>query len=106
VLVAFLEELVFRGYLMTQLSLVFGGNWLAAMLSLLISSIVFGLAHWYQGRSGALSTGLLGVILGGLFIWSGNNLWLPILTHGFIDTIGLGLIYLNLDVKLHRLIQR
>jgi len=32
-----------------------------------------------------------------LFIASGFNIWLPILTHGVVDTIGLFLIYINAD---------
>jgi membrane protease YdiL (CAAX protease family) len=42
--------------------------------------------------------------MGILFIWSGYNLWLPILTHGFIDTVGLTMIYLNADKKLKQMI--
>ena len=37
------------------------------------------------------------IIFGILFIASGFNIWLPILTHGFIDTVGLFLIYINAD---------
>ena len=67
---------------------------------MIISSVLFGLAHWYQGKSGVLSTGIVGAVLGILFIASGFNLWLPILTHGFIDTVGLFLIYVNADKTL------
>ncbi len=97
VLVAFLEEIIFRGYMMGDIAELFGTSKPALAVNLILTSIVFGLAHWYQGRSGALSTGIIGAVLGILFITSGFNLWLPILTHGFIDTIGLFLIYINAD---------
>jgi len=100
VLVAFLEEIIFRGFFMSELASLIGTSPLALAVNVLVSSIVFGFAHWYQGKSGTLSTGVIGAILALLFIWGGFNLWLPILTHGFIDTIGLTMIYLNLDKKL------
>jgi membrane protease YdiL (CAAX protease family) len=102
VLVAFLEEIIFRGFLMSELANVFGNSAGAVILNLILSSVIFGLAHWYQGKSGTLSTAIVGVLMGLLFIWSRYNLWLPILTHGFIDTIGLTMIYLSLDKKLKR----
>ncbi|HMD82370.1 MAG TPA: CPBP family intramembrane glutamic endopeptidase [Anaerolineales bacterium] len=97
VLVACLEEIIFRGYMMGDIAELFGTSKPALAVNLILTSILFGLAHWYQGRSGALSTGIIGAVLGILFITSGFNLWLPVLTHGFIDTIGLFLIYINAD---------
>lgn len=97
VVVVFLEEIIFRGYMMGEIARLIGTSQLALAINLMLSSVLFGLAHWYQGKSGALSTGIIGALLGMLFITSGFNLWLPILTHGFIDTIGLLLVYLNAD---------
>lgn len=97
VLVAFLEEIIFRGYMMGDIAELIGTSKPALAVNLILTSILFGSAHWYQGRSGALSTGIVGVVLGILFIARGFNLWLPILTHGFIDTVGLFLIYINGD---------
>jgi len=62
------------------------------------------LAHWYQGPGGALSTGIVGLLLGALFIWSGKNLWLLIFSHGFIDTIGIALISVDGDKFLRRVL--
>ena len=100
ILVAFLEEIIFRGYMMGEIVELIGRSQGALAVNVLVSSILFGLAHWYQGKSGALSTGIVGVLLGILFIASGFNLWLPILTHGFIDTVGLFLIYIDVDKSL------
>lgn len=97
IVVAFAEEIIFRGYFMGTLVAFLGTSTPALVFNLLLSSVLFGLAHWYQGRSGALSTGIIGALLGLLFITSGFNLWLPILTHGFIDTVGLFMIYINAD---------
>lgn len=97
VVVVFLEEIIFRGYMMGEIAALIGKSKVALMINLIVSSILFGLAHWYQGKSGVLSTGIIGALLGILFIATGFNLWLPILTHGFIDTIGLFLIFVNAD---------
>jgi membrane protease YdiL (CAAX protease family) len=105
-LVAFLEELIFRGFVMTELAGILGKGVWGTVANLLYSSILFGIAHWYQGKSGALSTGLIGLLIGLIFIAGGYNLWLPILTHGFIDTFGLGLVYLNGDRYLKKLVGR
>jgi len=97
VVVVFLEEIIFRGYMMGDLAVLIGTSKLALAINLVLSSVLFGLAHWYQGKSGALSTGIIGALLGILFIANGFNLWLPVLTHGVIDTVGLFLIYINAD---------
>jgi hypothetical protein len=95
IFVAVIEEGVFRGYMMTEINNILGGGTPSFFLSVLISSIVFGLSHGYQNRSGMISTGIIGSILGLIFILSEFNLWLAIFTHGFIDTIGIGLIAIN-----------
>lgn len=97
VVVVFLEEIIFRGYMMGEMMDWLGTSKTGLAVNLILSSAVFGLAHWYQGKSGALSTGIIGALLGIMFIASGFNLWFPLLTHGFIDTIGLFLIYINAD---------
>lgn len=102
ILVAVIEEGIYRGYLMTEMKNLLGLGFVALIVILLYSSVVFGLSHGYQGPSGMLSTGIVGVILGGIFILSEFNLWLVIFTHGFIDTIGIGLIAIGGDEYLKK----
>jgi hypothetical protein len=102
ILVAVIEEGIYRGYLMTEMKNLLGAGSIALVINLLYSSIVFGLSHGYQGPSGMLSTGFVGVILGGIFIFSEFNLWLVIFTHGFIDTFGIGLIAIGGDEYLKK----
>ncbi len=101
---AFGEELIFRGYMMSQLIKLLGTGPLALVVNLLLASTIFGLAHAYQGRSGIWSTGIVGLCLGALYILSGFNLWLPILTHGVIDTVELLLMSRGADQSLRELI--
>jgi uncharacterized protein len=73
------EELLMRGYLMAYIDHYFG---LAA--AVIVSSLVFGLGHLYQGAAGVLKTTIAGLVVAGLYVLSGS-LWLPMLLHAFVD---------------------
>jgi len=97
IFVVFLEEGIYRGFLMTEVSTILGKGFWGLVANIVLTSIVFGLSHGYQNRCGIISTGFVGILLGCIFVWSDFNLWLAIFTHGFIDTIGIGLIAINGD---------
>jgi len=59
------EEFLYRGFAMAALSRL---GW-AAWMVVLVTSVLFGLAHTYQGRSGILGTALMGVVFGIGRIW-------------------------------------
>jgi membrane protease YdiL (CAAX protease family) len=54
----FCEELLYRGWLWRFFGDLTGHLWIAVVLS----AVVFGLAHAYQGRAGIISTGILGLL--------------------------------------------
>ena len=94
-LAAFVEEMVYRGWLtarVAELARYSKRGWIVAVV---VTSILFGLAHLYQGVSGVITTGLTGLMFGGAYLASGRNLWCAILAHGFSDTIGFVMIYLG-----------
>jgi uncharacterized protein len=62
------EEFVYRGFAIAALSKAGLPLWLVVILS----SILFGLAHAYQGRSGIASTGIFGILLAIGRLWLGN----------------------------------
>jgi membrane protease YdiL (CAAX protease family) len=62
------EEFLYRGWLLNLMGAVTGSLWAA----LLGSSIVFGLAHLYQGRNGVIGASVLGIVFGTVFITSGS----------------------------------
>jgi membrane protease YdiL (CAAX protease family) len=76
------EEVLFRGFLLFYLQEVFPGLEVAGAVA--VSSIVFGLAHLYQGAVGTLMTGLFGAAMAILYVVSGS-LVLPILLHALLD---------------------
>ncbi len=76
------EELVFRGFLLYYFSAYLPQLNIAERV--LLSSLVFGFAHIYQGWKPAIGTGLLGLILAGFYVATGSLL-LPIVVHAVVD---------------------
>ena len=62
------EEFVYRGFGIAA----FSKAGLPLWLVVIVSSILFGLAHAYQGRGGIISTGVFGVVLAVARLWSGS----------------------------------
>ena len=90
---AFGEELVYRGYLLNRVAELAGGGGAAWALSLLVVSVLFGVLHAYQGITGVIDNVLAGLVYGALYLWSGRNLWVPIIAHGVYDTVALLLMF-------------
>jgi membrane protease YdiL (CAAX protease family) len=76
------EEFLYRGFAMAALARAGLPTWIV----ILASSVLFGLAHLYQGRGGLIGTLLLGVIFGGLRVAIGS-LVPPIAWHAMIDIV-------------------
>ena len=99
-LAAFGEEMAYRGYVLERAAALGHGSKRAYLVAMLLVSALFGLGHFYQGVAGVVGSTFSGLFFGALYLASGRNLWLPILAHGFSDTIALGLIYLGLVPEL------
>lgn len=97
VFAAFGEEFLFRGFYMKRLAELFGSSNKAWILSALVTSLYFGVSHAYQGLVGVVSVFLWSFLISLIFYKNRKNLLLLVLIHGFSDTIGLTLIYLNKD---------
>ena len=78
------EELVARGYVLW-----FIGAWTGPWVALVLSSALFGLGHAYQGRSGVVKTGLVGLVMGLVYLGTGSLLPGMVL-HTLID-VGSGI---------------
>lgn len=73
------EEILYRGFLFAVLATALG-EWPAVVLS----SLVFGLGHAYQGLAGIGKTTLVGILMAVLLVFTGS-LFVPILLHAVID---------------------
>lgn len=88
---AFGEEMIWRGFFINRLE---RSTFLARMPAnavIAIQAVVFGLAHFYQGPTGILLSGVAGAILGTIYVRSGYRLWTVILAHGLVDSVALSL---------------
>jgi hypothetical protein len=94
-LAAFGEEMAFRAYLMHRVVDLAGRSRarLAWPLAVAVSSVLFGLAHSYQGAAGMIATGFIGGLLALLYLHERRNLWAVIVCHGLIDSAALSLVY-------------
>jgi membrane protease YdiL (CAAX protease family) len=85
---AFGEEISYRGYLVTRAADVGQRSKFAYWTAVVLVSVLFGYGHFYKGPSGIIDSGMAGLVLGAAYLLSGRNLWVCILAHGFIDTVG------------------
>jgi uncharacterized protein len=94
---AFGEEIAYRGYLLMRAADLGRNTTTSYWIAMILTSILFGIGHYYKGPSGMIDSGIAGLILGTAFLLSDRNLWTSIFAHGFIDTFGLILVYFGLD---------
>jgi len=106
VFAAFGEEFLFRGYYMKSLAKLLGDNNKSWLISAIITSIYFSVSHAYQGIVGIVSVFLWSLCISLIFNKNRNNLLLLVLIHGFSDTIGITLLYLNMDYVISEWIQK
>jgi len=95
--VAFGEEMLGRVFLIDRFEAVFKGVPGATALSVILASILFGLAHAYQGPSGVILAGTIGIILSVLYLQQKRSIWTNVVVHGMVDTVAMLLLFF--DVK-------
>ena len=78
----FCEELLYRGFMPAYLVHIFPG--VSFFLAILISAALFGLGHIYQKLTGVLGTGVMGLLFGFLYFFTGS-LYLPMIVHALFD---------------------
>ncbi len=81
------EELMFRLAMPVLIYAVFDN----ALIAIIVSLLIFGLLHAYQGVAGVIGSFLIGVILMAIFLATGNIVW-PIIVHAVFDLRSLILI--------------
>lgn len=84
VVVAFSEEVLFRGYLIRRFHAVTNSK----VAAVLLSSGIFAFGHVYEGGTGVLVVGILGVFFAVVYLWRGS-LIAPIVLHFFQNFMGM-----------------
>lgn len=76
------EELLYRGWLQNLFIYTTGYVW----IGLISGAVIFGIGHVYQGKMGMIQTGIIGLIFGAVFIFTGSLIAGQIL-HTAIDAV-------------------
>jgi membrane protease YdiL (CAAX protease family) len=85
-LVGLTEEIVFRGFLLVRLRALTGG----AVGPALLTSALFGVAHYTQGLLGVVQSAAIGLVLAVLVLRT-ETLWPAVAAHATIDSLSLAL---------------
>ncbi len=86
-LAAFVEEVAFRGLLLTRVRELLGPSPAATVLAVTLTSILFGVLHSEQGLVGVLLVTLDAIVLCAVRLHY-DTLWASVLVHGFNNTLG------------------
>jgi CAAX protease family protein len=81
------EETIFRGYLILRLKAITTSPATAALLS----AAIFSLGHGYEGSAGVVTVGVMGLVLGFVYMWR-RSLVAPIVMHFLQDFIAIVLL--------------
>lgn len=84
VVVAVVEETLFRGFLLTRLLALTGRR----SLALGLATLIFALGHGYEGVTGMLAVAALGLLYGVIFLWRGS-LVAPAVMHFLQNAAGM-----------------
>ena len=104
IVAGFAEETVFRGFLFERFGKLFAhGAWVKALI-VLLTSVLFGLAHYrVQGLAGVEQATIVGLLFGTIFAITGR-IWILMIAHAAFDLASLAIIYLNLESDVAHLI--
>jgi hypothetical protein len=86
------KEIVHRGYLQVRLTDLLGSQLPRVLLTVGISSLLFGLAHTEQGLVGVVVATIDALFFSSLKLRY-NNLWAAVLAHGFCSSVGITVFY-------------
>lgn len=92
---SFGEEVVYRSFLINRISQLGMDSKMARITALLLSSLIFGFAHYSWGPMGIVQTTFMGLALGSCFLWLKKRLWILIIAHAYMDTILMVQMYFN-----------
>ena len=86
------EEICFRGFFIGWGVRLYGQH--AALPLVLVTSVAFGIGHWYQGPAGAIVTGLSSIVFGLVYVATGFKLLPAFVTHMSVNFLGVLDLYL------------
>jgi membrane protease YdiL (CAAX protease family) len=92
---SFGEEVIYRAFLINRISELGLNSKKGKILAVIISAIIFGLAHYSWGIMGVVQTTFMGLALGGSYLYLKKRIWVLIFAHAYMDTILMFQLYFN-----------
>ena len=89
----FMEELLFRGFLLNRISQLLGGTTAAFAAAVVAQAVLFGLLHLYGGGFAFLYATVFAIANGVFYLAAGRNLWPLILVHGVWNSVQIWGVY-------------
>ena len=90
------EELIYRSFFLGQFVSVFENEKNKWILSLVISSIIFGIYHFNNGTEAIITTAINGFIIGLVYLKTNRNIWAAYIAHAVANTIAFLMVYFGL----------
>ncbi|MBG7631760.1 MAG: CPBP family intramembrane metalloprotease [Bacteroidetes bacterium] len=89
------EEVIYRAFLINRISELGLNSKKGTVIVVIISSIIFGFAHYSWGPMGIVQTGFMGLALGLSYLYLKKRIWVLIFAHAYMDTILMLQMYFN-----------
>ena len=81
-----LEELQDRGFSLNRLESLFSKPYVSTIMAVLLQAVIFGFRHSYDFSPRSVTTGLIGLVFGIVYVLTGRNLWPLIIAHILLNT--------------------
>src|SRR5262245_54466500 len=96
----FAEEVFWRGYLFERSRKWFGSGAVATVLTVIVTSVLFGLAHWQNQKLPGVEQAIVtGLVFGAIFART-RSLWFNIAAHAAFDLTAAWMIYYGLETRI------
>jgi membrane protease YdiL (CAAX protease family) len=95
IVASFGEEVIYRAFLINRISELGLSTKAGKIITVIISAIIFGLAHYSWGLMGIVQTTFMGLALGFSYIYLKKRIWVLIFAHAYMDTILMLQIYFS-----------
>jgi CAAX protease family protein len=90
---AFMEECLFRGFLLTRVAQLFGGGPAAVATGIVAQALLFGSMHLYGGAFAFVYAAVFALASGAFYLLMGRNLWALIAVHGVWNSVAVWGVY-------------
>lgn len=89
----FMEECLFRGFLLDRVARALGGSGIAIAAGVAAQAVLFGMLHFYAGWFASIFAGLAALASGIVYLLVKRNLWPLVLAHAAWNAVALYGVY-------------